>query len=120
MLCLERHCSGQRSGRPDVGKVHVLEKVLEYGFTKFVCLNNRDDLTTKLRELSDDVRSVSSTPNRVSPAQKLSRIGENVVEVEIRHYYNFETGLGMCESLLQLGDRVYGFGSRHAFRLQNY
>src|SRR2546425_245588 len=50
----------------------------------------------------------------------LARISENVVEVEIRHYYDFEAGLRMGESLFQPCDRVYGFfSSRHASKLQS-
>src|SRR2546427_4360471 len=63
-----RHCSRC----PDVRKVYTLEKVLEYCLAKLVCLNNRNDLTAKLRKLSHHIRRVSSPPDSVSPAQKIS------------------------------------------------
>src|SRR6266702_399496 len=74
VLCLERHCPGQGSRRPNVREIDTFQEVLQDCLAEFVCLNNRDDLTAKLRELSHHVRSVSPTPHRMSPAQKISGI----------------------------------------------
>src|SRR6266566_4479962 len=125
MLCLERHCPGHCSRCPDVRKVYTLEKVLEYCFAQLVCLNNRNDLTAKLRELSNHIRRVSPTPlshlhERGRKIFELAGISENIVEIEIRHDHYLEAGLGTGESLLETCDWVYGFfSSRHASKLQS-